>query len=80
MKSRDSCHLDSKNDGTPASSDGELEQETSFTNFGAFKASKGFSNPILDFAGTSSGEDDFEEFNSKEKKQQCRISKAKEFR
>lgn len=68
MVSRDSYHLDSRNDGTPARSHGELLQKTSFTTFDVLKASKDFSNALHDSAGASSGEDEFDLLNNKEMK------------
>ena len=38
----------SSGDGIPRSSDDELEQETSFTNFGDSKPSNAYANPIYD--------------------------------
>ena len=80
MKSKASYHLDSKNDGPPASISGEVEEETSFSTPDFFQASKGFVNPIYDYAGASSRKDEDDERNGKETKRQCRNSKAKVFR
>ena len=57
MKLKERYRLGPKDDGTSASSDDELEQETSFTTSGDFNATKGFSNPIQ----VSSGEEDFDD-------------------
>ena len=82
MEEKASYHLDSKNDGPLASSGGELEEETSFSTPDVFQASKGFVNPIYDYAGASSRirKDEDDERNGKETKRQCRNSKAKVFR
>lgn len=77
MKPKASYHLDSKNDGPPASSGGELEEETCFS---TSDVSKGFFNPIYDYAGPSLRVDEDDELNGKETKRECRNSKAKEFR
>ena len=80
MKSKASYHLDSKNDGPPASIGGEVEVETSFLTSDGFRASEGFVNPIYDYAGASSREDEDDERNGNKTKRQCRNSKAKVFR
>ena len=80
MKSKASYHLDSRDDLPPASSGGELEEETSFSTSDVFEANKCFFNPIYGYASPSSREDEDDELNGKETKRQCRNSKAKEFR